>query len=101
MIPAGYLFNNPAGNIVNVTPTPDSLASLSTAQTDFFRRYPFHSHIYTLKHNYYSSYSSFQLSWNKSTGQTQFGANYTFSKVLATAASYNNMIPDPLNLRNE
>ena len=41
------------------------------------------------------------MSWNKSNGPIQFGANYTFSKDLATAASYNNVIPDPLNLRNE
>ena len=56
---------------------------------------------YSLKHNYYSTYNSVQISWNKSSGPIQFGTNYTFSKILATAASYNNVIPDPLNLRNE
>jgi hypothetical protein len=30
-----------------------------------------------------------------------FGANYTFSKNLATAASYNNNLADPFNLRND
>jgi len=34
--------------------------------------------------------------FNKSSGPVQFGVNYTFSKDLATAASYNNNIPDPV-----
>ena len=82
-------------------PSPDSIGSLTTAQTDFFRSFPFYQHIYALKHNYYSNYNSLQASWNNGNGPVQFGANYTFSKNLATAASYNNTIPDPLNLRNE
>jgi hypothetical protein len=108
IIPAGFFFNNPAGQISNLTngpsavaPSPDSIGSLTTAQTDFFRSYPFYQHIYALKHNFYSNYNSLQVSWNNSRGPVQFGANYTFSKNLATAASYNNQIPDPLNLRNE
>ena len=108
LIPAGFFFNNPAGQINNLTngpsavpPSPDSIASLTTAQTDFFRSYPFYQHIYALKHDYYSNYNSAQVSWNSANGPVQFGANYTFSKNLATAASYNNTLPDPLNLRNE
>lgn len=110
LIPAGFFLNNfqGAGNLQNLTagpsavpPLPDSLASLTTAQDDFFRTYPFYQHVYSLKHSYYANYNSFQLSWNKSNGPIQFGANYTFSKDLATAASYNNVVPDPLNLRNE
>lgn len=108
LIPAGFFFNNPAGQLVNVTngpsavpPSPDSLGSLTTAQTDFFRSYPFYQHIFALKHNYYSNYNSLQVSWNNSNGPVQFGANYTFSKNLGTAASYSNSIPDPLNLRND
>ena len=30
-----------------------------------------------------------------------FGANYTFAKNLATAASYNNQLVDPVHLRND
>jgi hypothetical protein len=111
LIPAGFFLNNfnttgflgrlgtdpsaPQGG------TPDSLASLTTPQTDFFRPYPFYQHIYSLQHNYYANYNSLQVSWNKSDGPIQFGANYTFSKDLATAASYTNVVPDPMNLRNE
>jgi hypothetical protein len=112
LIPAGYFFSGSAAScLCNLTaasaggsavpPNPDSLASLTTAQNDFFRPYPFYNHIYTLNHTYYSNYNSLQASWNKSDGPIQFGANYTFSKDLATAASYNNVVPDPLNLRNE
>jgi hypothetical protein len=101
LIPAGYFFNNPAGNIVNLSPEPDSLASLTTPQTDSFRPYPFYNHIYSLTHSYYSNYNSLQVSWNKAGGIFSYGTNYVFSKNLATAASYNNQIPDPLNLRNE
>jgi hypothetical protein len=68
---------------------------------DFFRPYPFFSHIYELKHNFYSNYNSLQAEWNKSSGMVTYGANYTFAKNLATAASWNNNIVDPLNLRND
>ncbi len=108
LLPAGFFFNNPAGNLQNLTtgpsavpPLPDSLASLTTAQNDFFRPYPFYNHVYALKHDHYSNYNSLQVSWNNSNGPVQFGANYTFSKALATAASYNNVLPDPINLRND
>lgn len=101
LIPAGFFFNNPAGQIANLPVQANSIGSLSTNQIDFFRPYSFYNHVYALKHDYYSNYNSLQVSWNKSGGPIQFGANYTFSKVLATAASYNNVIPDPLNLRNE
>ena len=108
LIPAGYFFNNQAGQINNLTQAPppintlpDSLASLTTGQQDFFRSFPFYQHIYALKHVYYSNYNSLQVSYNSSNGPVQFGANYTFSKNLATAASYSNQIPDPLNLRND
>jgi hypothetical protein len=110
LIPAGFFLNNSQstgyiGRLADPSAPPggmpDSMASLSTAQTDFFRTYPFYQHIYALKHTYYANYNSLQVSWNKSTGWIQFGANYTFSKDLGTAASYNNVVPDPLNLRNE
>jgi Carboxypeptidase regulatory-like domain/TonB-dependent Receptor Plug Domain len=111
LIPAGFFLNNATGagflGRLGADPaapaggTPDSLASMSTPQTDYFRTYPFYQHIYALQHNYYANYNSLQVTWNKSNGPIQFGANYTFSKNLATAASYNNVVPDPLNLRNE
>jgi hypothetical protein len=108
LIPAGFFFNNPAGSLTNLTtglsavpPSPDSLASLTTAQSDFFRSYPFYQHIYSLRHDYYANYNSLQVSWNNNNGPVQFGANYVFSKNLATAASYSNTLPDPLNLRND
>jgi hypothetical protein len=82
----------------NSTPT---LGGLTTAEQDFFRPYPFYSNIYQLKHNFYSNYNSGQVTWNKSSGRIQYGGNYTFSKNLATAASYNNNLPDPFNLRND
>ena len=106
LIPAGFFFT-PQGNLQNlsnsstVSASFDSQGSLTTPQTDYFRTFPFYQHIYELKHNYYANYNSLQVSWNGTTGPVQFGANYTFSKELATAASYNNVIPDPLNLRNE
>jgi hypothetical protein len=80
--------------------TPD-LSGLTTPEQDFFRPYPFYSNIYQLKHDYYSTYNSLQIAWNKSAGRIQFGANYTFSKNLATAASWSNILPDPFNLRND
>jgi hypothetical protein len=78
-----------------------SLGGLDTQETDFFRTYPFYDHIYSLRHNFYSNYNALQVSWNKSAGLVSWGANYTFSKDLATAASYSNALADPLNLRND
>ncbi len=108
LIPAGYLFGTSAtdpGCICNLTTggltSADSMASLTTPQTDFFRPYSFYQHVYSLHHNYYGNYNSLQVSWNKNSGPITFGANYTFSKNLATAASYNNVLPDPVNLRND
>ncbi len=106
LIPAGFFFT-PQGNLQNlansttVSSSFDSVGGLTTPQIDYFRTYPFYQHLYTLKHDYYANYNSLQVSWNGKSGPVQFGANYTFAKELATAASYNNVIPDPMNLRNE
>lgn len=105
-IPLGAFFqpsfsiNNLPGELLQGN-TAGDISGLTTAQQDFFRNYPFYQHVYALRHNYYSNYNSLQASWNKSSGILSWGANYTFSKDLATAASYNNTLPDPLNLRNE
>jgi len=115
LIPAGYLFGPvTCGGVANSDPTTclpkslatsanpgDSIGGLDTQQTDFFRPYPFYEHIYSLKHSYYSNYNAMQVSWNRATGMLSWGANYTFSKVLATASSYNNVVPNPLDLRDE
>lgn len=115
LIPAGTLFGpvkcggqaqtDPLScipsSLVNANDSGESIGGLSTPQQDFFRTYPFYQHIYALKHNYYSNYNSMQVSWNKASGMIEYGANYTFSKDLAVAASYNNVVPDPLDLRHE
>ena len=41
------------------------------------------------------------MQWNKNAGRLTWGANYTFAKNLATASSWNNIIVDPVNLRND
>jgi hypothetical protein len=104
LIPQGYFFqSSPAFCLCNLPSgeTPDAISALTTAQQDFFRPFPFYQHIYALNHNFYANYNSIQASWNKSSGRIQFGLNYTFSKNLATAASYNNVLVDPVNLRND
>jgi hypothetical protein len=78
------------------------ISNLDTAEQDFYRPYPFYQHIYQLKHNSYSNYSSLQAVWEKQAGRwVTYGANYTFAKNLATAASWNNNIVDPVHLRND
>jgi hypothetical protein len=104
LIPAGYMFQNSPNFCLCDLPTSlgaVSISSLTTQGQDYFRPYPFYQHVYSLKHDFYSNYNSLQVSWNRSSGRVQFGANYTFSKDLATAASYNNVLPDPVNLRND
>jgi hypothetical protein len=87
--------------MTNVQNPGGVISGLSTPETDFFRPYPYYSHIYQLKHNFYSNYESAQIQWNKTAGVISFGANYTFAKNLATASSWNNNIVDPVNLRND
>jgi Carboxypeptidase regulatory-like domain/TonB-dependent Receptor Plug Domain len=102
LIPAGFMFQSqPNFCICNVQGSPNAISSFSTQQFDSIRPFPFYQHIYSLKHDFYSNYNSLQVSWNKSSGWIQYGANYTFSKDLATAASYNNQLVDPVNLRND
>ena len=106
LIPAGYMFGDQTTNGFCLCNLPANLSAVSigaltTAGQDYFRPYPFYQHIYMLNHNFYGNYNGLQASFNKSAGWLQFGANYTFSKTLATAASYNNQIVDPVNLRND
>jgi len=88
-------------SVITEPNTGNFLGNLDTAEQDFFRTYPFYQHVYALKHDYYANYNSLQVSWNRSAGMITWGANYTFSKDLATAASYNNNLADPINLRND
>ncbi|HEX4154031.1 MAG TPA: carboxypeptidase-like regulatory domain-containing protein [Acidobacteriaceae bacterium] len=106
VIPAGFMFNpnfdagaaanSPLGEVAGT-----SIGTYDTAGQDFYRPYPFYEHIYQLNHHFYGDYNSVQLSYNKSSGHIQFGANYTFQKTLATGASYTNQLVDPINLRND
>lgn len=106
LIPEGTLFNVCQGlGCLPVSVTgglaPGDIGALTTPEVDYFRPYPFYSNVYQLKHDFYSSYNSAQIQWNKTAGHVSFGANYTFSKNLATAASYTNLLADPFNLRND
>jgi hypothetical protein len=108
VIPLGTLFGStfspgelPGNLAAGSTAQSVTLGGLDTPETDFFRKYPFYQHIYSLNHDFYSNYNSLQVSWNKSAGMVSWGANYTFSKDLATAASFSNALADPLNLRND
>ncbi len=107
LIPAGYEFQaTPAFCLCNLPTTLSaqgggSISALNTQGQDYYRPFPFYQHIFALKHDFYGNYNSLQVSWDKSTGRIVYGVNYTFSKDLATASSYNNQIVDPVNLRND
>jgi len=108
VIPLGTFFGPtfatgemPASLSIGCNSATPTLGGLCTPETDFFRKYPFYQHIYSLGHDFYANYNSLQVSWNKSAGMVSWGANYTFSKDLATAASFSNALADPINLRND
>jgi hypothetical protein len=90
-----------SGALCNVQGVGSGIGSFDTAEVDYYRPYPFYQHVYRLKHNFYSNYDSVQGDWEKQAGMVTFGANYTFAKNLATAASWNNNLVDPVNLRND
>jgi hypothetical protein len=96
-----FSLNEVPASVIGQGGSIQDIGGMSTAEQDYFRPYNFYQHIYQLKHNFYSNYNSLQVSWNRSSGFLTWGANYTFSKDLATAASYNNVLPDPINLRND
>jgi hypothetical protein len=89
------------GELCKANAPTGGIGGFSTAELDFYRPFPFYQHVYQLKHNFYSNYHSLQAQWNKNMGMVTFGANYTFAKNLATAASWSNNIVDPVNLRND
>jgi hypothetical protein len=89
------------GALTAIQSVAGGIGVLDTPEIDFYRPYPFYDNVFQLKHNFYSNYNSVQISWNKSSGFVQFGANYTFSKNLAIGASNNNSLPDPAHLRND
>ena len=99
------LFQVTLGNIPTamqiVQGVSSGIGSLDTPEIDFFRPYPFYQHVYRLKHDFYSNFNSMQVEWDKYAGFVTFGTNYTFAKNLATAASWNNNLVDPVNLRND
>jgi len=82
-------------------PVIGSISSFGTPEFDLYRPYPFYQHIFQLKHDFYSKYNSAQIEWDKASGMVTWGANYTFAKNLATGASYNNQLVDPVHLRND
>ncbi len=89
------------GDLCSANAPTGGIGGFTTAEYDFYRPYPFFQHIYRLKHNFYSNYNSAQIEWDKAGGMITWGANYTFAKNLATGASWNNQLVDPVNLRNE
>jgi hypothetical protein len=89
------------GALCDINGVGSGIGSFDTAEQDFYRPYPFYQHVYQLKHNFYSNYSSLQAVWDKRAGMVTFGANFTFAKNLATASSWNNTIVDPVHLRND
>lgn len=103
--PTNNLFTVNLGLLPSSMTTPrgveGGISSLDTPEQDFFRPYFFYQHIFQLKHDFYSNHNSAQIIWNKQACFVSFGANYTFAKNLATASSWNNLIPDPVNLRND
>ncbi len=106
LTPADSLFSAPLAALPTymlplANPATEGIDDMTTEEQDFFRPYPFYQHIYVLKHDFYSNYNSLQVQWNKTSGMLTYGANYTFAKNLATTASYNNTIVDPVNLRND
>ena len=89
------------GALCFVNGVSTGIGSFDTTELDYYRPYPFYQHVYRLKHNFYSNYNSVQVDWQKQSGMVTWGANYTFAKNLATAASWNNNLVDPVNLRND
>ncbi len=100
-IPGTYPGLSTALEAIYGNPEIDGIGGLGTPEYDSYRPYPFYQHIYQLKHDFYSNYNSAQIEWDKAAGMMTWGANYTFAKNLATGASYNNQLVDPVHLRND
>ena len=98
----------PIGSFFKPDPNPASVdfgkilapSSINQVQQNDYRPYPALAHVGIPRHITYSNYNALQVSWNKQSGRTNFGLNYTFSKALGVRGAYNNgLAGDPTNLR--
>ncbi len=89
----------PGTNPQVVTPTLNG--GMSVQQQDDFRPYPLYNTLGILQHNVNTNYNSMQMVWNKQSGVSTYGLNYTFSKALGVRGSiWNGQAVDPTNYRN-
>jgi hypothetical protein len=100
-LPIGALF---AGSI----PTQLGLAnvtagSLTEAQQNAFRAYPFYTHVLAASHRLTSNFNALEVVWNKNTGRLNYGINYTWSKALGEigADGETSTPADPINIHND
>jgi hypothetical protein len=75
-------------------------SSMSTAQQDDYRPYPFYRWILVPRHIVWANYNALQTSWNRQKGRVNYGVNYSWSKALGVRGGYNNgQTTDATNMR--
>jgi hypothetical protein len=90
-IPLGGLFKpDPVTGIVY---SPYQINGLTAQQINDYRPYKNYSTIQVEAHKLYANYNSLQLTWSKTKGRFNYGANYTFSKALGVRGGFQNGAP--------
>jgi hypothetical protein len=99
-LPIGALYggNTPA----TIGQQTINAGSLSQAQQNAFRQYPFYTHVEAASHRLYSNFNALEIGWTKQQGKLNYSVNYTFSKALGVigADGETSTPADPIDLRN-
>jgi hypothetical protein len=99
-LPIGALYG---GTIpATIGPATITAGSLSQAQQNAFRKYPFYTHVEAASHRLYSNFNALEVGWTKQQGKLNYSVNYTFSKALGVigADGETSTPADPINLRH-
>jgi len=77
-------------------------ATLAVPSVNDWRPYPLYGQLQLEAHKLFANYNGLQVTWGKTKGWLNYGANYTWSKALGVRGGYSNGIPgDSFNVWND
>jgi hypothetical protein len=97
-----------ANPFVNTTWVPTQINGLSadaspvSPSINDWRPYPLYGQLQLEAHKLFQNYNGMQVTWGKTKGAINYGANYTWSKTMGVRGGYGNGIPgDSFNVWND
>ena len=101
-LPIGSLFRPFGGTPAQIGQVNIEAGSLTTAQQNALRPYPYYQHILAASHRLYSNFNALEVGWAKNQGKLNYSVNYTWSKALGSVGEEGETSTpaDPINPRN-